>query len=91
MNTLPKIKTTLKVRKWYDRWYTSQEELWEAYRAGLVSVQKDETSYGANYQFTTLGGLPIGAFYKDSGYGFSSQAYGVQIPESLVSQSPFFF
>jgi hypothetical protein len=68
------------VRDWYNRFYTSQDEINRAAMKGLVVRSEQSTQYGTWYTYSTIDGKQICKFYKDSSFGFCSQAYGVEIP-----------
>lgn len=68
------------VNNWYDKFYSSQDDINNAFIKGLINREVIETTYGANYIYTTKEGVSICKFYKDSTFGFCSQAYGIQVP-----------
>jgi hypothetical protein len=45
----------------------------------------DFTAYGTHYTFKTLSGEFIARFYKDANFGFSTQAYGIEIPANIIN------
>ena len=71
------------VRTWYEGFYTSQLELFEAAKKGLIEMNVSARTYGSDYTFTTKEGVGIASFYKDATFGFCSQAYGVKVPNPI--------
>lgn len=72
------------VRSWKDSFYASQDDINNAFVKGLICRTVNETTYGAHYTYTTKEGIEICKFYKDSCFGFCSQAYGVKVPAPSV-------
>jgi len=72
------------VREWSGKHYSSSLEINEAFMKGLIDRKVEPTTYGANYTFTTKEGVLICSFYKDSSFGFCSQAYGREVPAPHV-------
>ncbi len=73
------------LRKWYENWFCSADNLHTAYLAGNINMATEQTTYGANYTFTTKQGAHIATIYKDSTFGFSSQAYGIKLTTDFVN------
>lgn len=69
-----------RVLDWKGKFYAAACDINEAAMKGLINRQVQEMQYGSNYTYTTLEGVLICKFYKDSCFGFSSQAYGVEVP-----------
>jgi hypothetical protein len=73
---------------WNWKAFTSQDHLFEASYKGLISVNKQpRNQYGHDYTFSTLEGEKIASFYKDDTLGFSSQAYGIELPKFYYQTS----
>ena len=79
----------LRIRNWNGRFYTSQEELNQAFLEEVILRVAIETTYGHNFTFKKMDGTNICTFYKDSTFGFSSQAFGVQIDSSIIEEKTF--
>lgn len=71
--------------EWNGKVFTSQDRLNTLANEGKIikhiTGQKVENGfvYGHFYSFSTLDGRYIAAFYKDNGYGFSTQATGIEL------------
>lgn len=72
------------IRNWDNKWYTSADDLHSSYKNGNINMQVNPMGHGLHwseslYTFTTKEGIFIAEFTKYSDYGFSSQAYGIEI------------
>lgn len=71
--------------EWNFKKFTSQDRLNDLFLAGeinreIVGTKSDNGFvYGTYYKFSTKDGREIAAFYKDNGYGFCSQATGIEL------------
>lgn len=65
--------------EWWGKRYTSQQRLNDLFAAGRIDRTSQPTEYGSWYTFTTKEGAVIATFYKDAGYGFCSQATGIEL------------
>jgi hypothetical protein len=80
------MKTLITYESWGKK-YTSQERLNELSIEGKVikhiTGQKVDNGfvYGHYYSFSTTDGKYIASFYKDNGFGFSSQATGIELTQ----------
>lgn len=67
------------------QYLTSELRLNDAHVAGLIDCNKEQTPYGAWYTFFTKSGVQIAKFYKDSTFGFGTQALGVELNRECIS------
>lgn len=78
------MKTLITYESWGKK-YTSQDRLNTLAIDGKIikhiTGQKVDNGfvYGNFYSFSTLEGQFIAAFYKDNGYGFCTQATGIEL------------
>jgi len=75
---------TLVTYEYWGKKFTSQDRLNTLYLASLIQrssepVAADGWPVGNHYTFKTLDGKVIASFYKDNGFGFSTQATGIEL------------
>lgn len=76
------INAPFPVRTWNGKLFSSASEINAAAVKGLLLREERETEFGTWYTFKTLNGDFVCRQYLD-GFGFSSQAYGVEIPNGI--------
>jgi len=72
------------VLNWNNKYFASKSDINHAAIAGKIIVNKQETTYGAQYTYTTFEGVKICSFYKDGSFGFCTQAYGIEVPNPVI-------
>lgn len=77
----PSIVTTT----WRGKNYTSQDRLNALAKAGRITKSQTQRAhgFGSDYAFSTPLGEKIATFYKDSTFGFCTQACGIELPSTL--------
>lgn len=77
------MKNYLITYEWNGKLFTSQDRLNTLFMKGYLLCNKKPTTYGAYYTFLSLAGEEIATFYKDSHFGFGSQATGIELKNAI--------
>lgn len=80
----------INARRWSGNWFVSADDLNTAFCAGLIDCKPQDRTHGSDYIFSLKDGRQIANIYKDNGFGFCSQAYGVKLPFEFVSSDKVF-
>jgi hypothetical protein len=80
----------IKINRWDGTWFARKSDLWDAHIAGLIDVQISPASmYGNYYAFMLKTGETICTLYKDFGYDWGSQLYGIRVPPHIANNTVF--
>lgn len=86
--------TQLQVNTWYGKKFTSADHLNTLAQNKVIKVEVKQINCGLHwsesaYKFLTHDGREIATVYKYSDWGFSSQAYGVELKNVTSLKSDF--
>ncbi len=66
--------------EWNFKKFTSQYRLNELFMDGVINREvTPRHEFGSDYKYSTKDGKHIASFYKDSSFGFGTQATGIEL------------
>ena len=74
--------------QWCGKSYTSQLSLNNLFIKKAIKRIAEPTAYGCHYTYLTHDGREIASFYKDSTFGFCSQACGILLANVTDLKNP---